>query len=104
MNEPPFDVYSDYVSYWTTHWGTSLTFHLQQPILDSEGTRAADLLGTVRFSNEHLKALLFNIARTLVSEERRTGANYDATDEILAHFEVSREGWKHFWDNVGDIR
>ena len=103
VNAPPFDVYSDYVSYWINHWGTNLSLYIHQPIPNGDGTRASDLLGTIRFSNEHIKVLLFNIARSLVMEERRAGANYDATDEILEQFRVSREVWDHFWETVGGI-
>ena len=86
------------------HWGASLSFSLQQPIPDQNGNREANLLGTIRLSNEHLKALLFNIARTLAQEETRTGANYDATDEILEQLGVSKESWEHFWKVAGDMR
>ena len=103
-DELPFDVYSDYVSYWMTHWGTSISFFRQQPIPDENGARQADFLGAIRMSNEHLKVLLFNIVRTVKWEEARTGANYDATDEILAQYGVSREGWQHFWQVAGEVR
>ena len=101
MSEP-FDVYTDYVSYWTTHWGATLSFYLQTPPgqadLDEDSGRQKHLLGNVRLSNEHLKMLLFVMARTLALEERRTSTNYDATDEILASANITREEWVHFWE------
>ena len=100
MNEP-FDVYTDYISFWTTHWGTTLSLYLQTPPdqagLDENGNRQRHLLGNVRLSNEHLKMLVFAMARTLTQEERRTHTNYDATDEILASANITKEDWERFW-------
>ena len=94
----PFDIYTDYVSYWMTHWGTTISLHLQDPYPDSDGNRPIHPLGTVRLSNEHLKVLIFNLARTLAQEEMRTHANYDATDEILSQLGIKREDWTRFWN------
>ena len=54
----PFDIYTDYVSYWITHWGTTLSLQLADPP-NEEGVRINHLLGNVRLSNEHLKMLVF---------------------------------------------
>ena len=104
MPAEPFDVYSDYTSYWINHWGTNICFFLNSPLPNVEGRRDTALLGTVRVSNEHLKILLFNMCRTLVSEEQRTGASYDATDEVLEGAGISREGWSRFWDAAGGVK
>ena len=99
----PFDIYTDYVSYWLTHWGTTISLHLQAPYPDSDGNRPIRTLGTVRLSNEHLKVLLFNLSRTLAREEMRTNANYDATEEILAQSGIRREDWELFWNATREI-
>ena len=99
--DEPFDVYSDYVTFWTTHWGTNLSFHSQDPVPEPDGSRHQNLHGTVRMSNEHLKVLLYVIARNLAQQGIRTGANYDATDEILVQLGVSREDWGRFWGQFG---
>ncbi len=100
MSEP-FDVYSDQIQYWTNHWGTNISFHLMDPIPDPNAERGRTLLGTVRLSNEHLKVLLFQMARNLAQQEMRIGARYDATQEILDQIGVSQEEWKRFWDMAG---
>jgi hypothetical protein len=97
----PFDTYSDYVSFWTTHWGTNLVFYSQAPVPDPDGSRQQNLHGTVRMSNEHLKVVLYVIARNLAQHEIRTGANYDATAEILAQMGVPKEDWERFWGQFG---
>jgi len=103
MSEP-FDVYTDNVSYWTTHWGATLSFYLQTPPdqapADADGRRERHLLGNVRLSNEHLKMLVFLMARTLDQEERRMHTSYDATDEILESANIKREEWNRFWGSL----
>ena len=98
----PFDIYTDYVSYWMTHWGTTLSLHLTDPP-NEEGVRINHLLGNVRLSNEHLKMLVFVLARTLAQEESRTHSNYDATDEILAQVGITREEWTLFWGSRQEV-
>ena len=96
-----FDIYSDYVTFRTTHWGTTLSFHLQDVVPSDDGSWGQQLQGTVRMSNEHLKVVLFILARNMRTQEINTGARYDATNEILEQLGVPREDWNHFWEQVG---
>lgn len=101
----PFDIYSDYVTYWMNHWGIAISFHLQPAIrstipAEDDLQDQRQLVGTVRMSNEHIKTLLFNMARTIMAEEERTGATYDPTDEIFRQLAISPEQWTNFWNQV----
>ena len=97
----PFDIYSDYVTFRTTHWGTNLSFHLLEVSPSPDGNWGQNLQGTVRMSNEHLKVVLFMLARNLRQQETNTGARYDATDEILNQMGVPRDEWNRFWGQTG---
>ena len=107
MPDPePFDIYSDYTTFWMNHWGMAVSFFLQPGVRSTPTEDAAQigkLLGTVRLSNEHMKSVLFSMARTIVSEEDRTGANYDLTDELCRQMGVSTDQWTSFWNRVREI-
>ena len=101
----PFDVYADTFRVRISPWGSNLTFdlHAAQPgIEDAQGEFAEPAeIGTVRMSNEHLKAMVFILQQQIVSHERAYGIRYDVPLWILNQMRITQEEWNRFWGYYG---
>jgi hypothetical protein len=96
MSEP-FDVYSDNFTITVTPWGANLTFSLGEahptPTVVNQPTR----LGTVRMSNEHVKAMAFILTRQMLRHEETNGVQYALPTAVLSQLGIAPEDWDSFW-------
>ena len=94
-----FDVYSDSVGLSSSDWGSCLYINVQA-VPESHGGAPSPIpmhLGTVRMSNEHLKAVAFMLRRQIQQHEARIGVTYQVSDQVLAAMQISKDEWAAFW-------
>ena len=101
-----FDVYSDTFTVTTTPWGASLSFQLRPPHpipqSDQEPFEQSTQLGTVRMSNEHLKVMVYMIARQVRRQEIDTGVQFEIPQSVLEQLGIQSVDWNTFWTSTGD--
>ncbi len=92
-----FDIYSDNFTITLNPWGANLTFSLGEahpaPATVSQPTR----LGTIRMSNEHIRAMAFILTRQLLLHEENSGVRYELPTAVLSQLGIALEDWNSFW-------
>ena len=100
----PFDLYSDAFTVTITPWGANMSFQLRpaHPVPLSDGASADPLtqLGTIRMSNEHLKAMVFIIKRHLSQLEHESGVQHNVPADLLEQLGIPTDEWDEFWSHA----
>ena len=93
----PFDVYCDSFTVTVTAWGANLTFQLREAHPEATSIKQPERLGTVRMSNEHLKAITFILRRQVIQYEQQQGVRCDLPVQVLSQMGIAPEDWDAFW-------
>lgn len=100
----PFDLYSDAFTITISPWGANLSFQLHEahpaPATVNQPTR----LGTIRMSNEHMKAMVFMLRRQILQHEAGNGVQCDVPTGVLSQLGIPREDWDAFWAQIGGLQ
>ena len=96
-----FDVYSDAFTITVTPWGANITFSLHQPHPSGPSSQPPQELGTIRMSNEHLKAMVFMLRRQVMQHEEASGVRCEVPIRVLAQLGIAPEDWQVFWTRRG---
>lgn len=96
-----FDLYSDAFVVTNNQWGVSLSFQLQQAHPAPATPPQPTDLGTIRMSNEHLKAMTFILRRQMLRHEEESGIQYNVPTAILSQLGIAKEDWDVFWSREG---
>jgi hypothetical protein len=94
----PVDVYADQFQVVSGPFGWTLNFSVTDPTPAAPGTPPkSSLVGSVRMSAEHLKAMAFLVARQLRAYERTAGVTVEVPVSVLNQLGIGPEDWKDFW-------
>ncbi len=96
MNEP-FDVYADSFSISISTWGAKLSFALTPRDADPTEIEAPLPLGTIRMSNELLKAMVVLLRDNIREREEEHEVRFDVPSWILEQLGMDDEEWDEFW-------
>jgi hypothetical protein len=96
-----FDIYCDTFTIQVSPWGAHLTLSLSEAHPAPNTIVQAATLGTIRMSNEHLKAMAFVLVKQLMRQEADGGIRYDLPTELLSQMGITREEWDSFWNHTG---
>lgn len=100
MNDP-FDKYSDNFTVSVNPWGANLTFSLSEAHPTPAAINQPARLGTIRMSNEHVKAMAFILTRHMLHHEQSSGVKYELPTAVLSQLGIAPEDWNSFWSNSG---
>ena len=93
----PFEVYCDAFTITVSAWGANLTFQLREAHPEATSIKQPERLGTVRMSNEHLKALTFLLRRQVIQYEQQQGVRCDLPVQVLSQMGIAPEDWDALW-------
>ena len=93
----PLDIYCDSFTITVGAWGSNLTFQLREAHPESTSIKQPERLGTVRMSNEHLKAMTFILRRQVIQYEQQHGVQCDLPVQVLSQMGIAPEDWDAFW-------
>ena len=93
----PFEIYADAFTITVGAWGANMSFQLREAHPEATSIKQPELLGTVRMSNEHLKAMIFTIGRQIKQYESSQGVRCDVPTQVLSQMFIAREDWDSFW-------
>ncbi len=96
MSEP-FEIYADGFTITVSAYGSNMSFQLREAHPEATSIKQPELLGTVRMSNEHLKAMVFTIRRQIKQFEGDQGVRFDIPTQVLSQMRIAREDWDSFW-------
>ena len=99
--DEPFDIYCDAFTITVSPWGSNLTFQLREAHPEATSIKQPERLGTVRMSNEHLKAMTFMLRRQMVRYEEQQGVRSDLPVQVLSQMGIAPEDWDVFWRREG---
>ena len=93
----PFEIYADAFTITVSAWGANMSFQLREAHPEATSIKQPELLGTVRMSNEHLKAMVFMLRRQILQYESDQGVSCEVPTQVLAQMRIAREDWDSFW-------
>jgi hypothetical protein len=93
----PFEIYADAFTVTVGAWGSNISFQLREPHPEATSIKQPERLGTVRMSNEHLKAMVFILKRQIAQFEQGQGVQCDVPTQVLSQMQIAREDWDAFW-------
>ena len=93
----PFEIYTDSFTVTVSAWGANISFDLREAHPESTSIKQPERLGTVRMSNEHLKALTYILRRQVLQFENAEGVRCDVPTQVLSQMRIAREDWDAFW-------
>ena len=74
-----------------------MSFQLREAHPEATSIKQPERLGTVRMSNEHLKAMVFILRRQILQFEQSQGVQCDVPTQVLSQMQIAREDWDAFW-------